>query len=388
MKSFGIIAEFNPLHNGHNYIINTAKELRATHLAVCLSGNFVQRGDLAIVSKFKRAEMALKCGADLVLELPLPYSLATANRFAFGGINILSHFSDNLIFGSECGNLDNFNNVIDILNTKEFKEKLDVYLSSGNSFASSRYNAVKDINNTVAEILNNPNDTLGVEYILEAKKLNKHFNFYPIKRIGADHNGNFKTDEFCSATHIRENLDIAKGYMPNSAFNILNKEINSGKIANIKNIENSIISHLKRFSSEDFLNYLDVSEGLHNRIKKAVDNATTLDELYSAIKTKRYALSRIRRIILSSYLALDKSYYDVEIPYIRVLAFNKKGEELIRLARKNGVKVISSLKAAEDISSDAKKFATLEQNAGKLYGLAYNFKEDFNEYKYKVYKEN
>lgn len=388
MKSFGVIAEFNPLHNGHNYIIDTAKSLGATHLTVALSGNFVQRGETAIISKFKRAEMAIKCGADLVVELPLPYSIATANRFAFAGVNILQHFCDNLIFGSECGELEKFSTAIALLKTDEFKDKLDKHLKKGISFAAARYNAIKDLDKSVAEIFNTPNDTLGLEYILEAEKIEKSFNFHPIKRVGADHSGKIKTNKFCSASYIRNNIKHAKKFMPISAYNILKNEIKCGKIADYKNLENAILSHLKRFDAKDFLSFADVNEGLENRIKKAVDSSTTLDELFDSIKTKRYAHSRIRRIILSSFLGIEKSLYDEDIPYVRVLAFNKKGEELIKMAKNNGINIVSSLKAVEDTSVIAKKFAQLEYNAGKIYGLAYNKKEDFNEYKYKVYKES
>ena len=388
MNSFGIIAEFNPLHNGHNYIINTAKSLGATHVTVALSGNFVQRGEAAIISKFKRAEMALKCGADLVIELPLPYSIATANRFAFGGVNILQHFCDNLIFGSETGELDKLFKVLNILKQKNFKEKLEKHLKKGVSFATARFNAIIEIDKDSAEILNSPNDTLGLEYIYEASKINKDFDFYALKRIGADHFGKKRSKYFCSASYIRENVKKAKNYMPTEAFEIFKNETKNGKTASINNLENAILTKLKSYSAEDFLQYLDVNEGLHNRIKKSVDHATSIDELYSEIKTKRYALSRIRRIILSAFLDVDKSFYNVPIPYVRVLAFNKKGEELIRKAKKDGVNIVTSLKDAESLGETAKKFAQLEQNVGKIYGLAYNNKEDFNEYKYKVYKEN
>lgn len=388
MKSFGIIAEFNPLHNGHNYIINTAKELGATHIAVALSGNFVQRGDLAIISKFKRAEMAIKAGADLVLEMPLGYSLSSANRFAYCGVNILKNFSDNIIFGSETADKELLFRAVNILNSDEFKLNLSKHLKSGNTFAKARYLSVKSIDKEAAELLNSPNNTLGIEYILEAQKIENELNFYPVERIGADHCGKTISNKFCSASYIRENINKAKKFMPRFAYDILQNEIKAGKIADIKNIENSILSHLKSMNHEDFENLPDISEGLHNRIKKIADSAITLDELYDNIKTKRYTHARIRRIILAAYLGINESYYDVPLPYIRVLAFNKKGEELIKIARKNGVNVISSLKNAETISDDAKKIAKIEQKAGKLYGLAYNKKCDFNEYKYKVYKEN
>lgn len=387
MNSFGIIAEFNPLHNGHNYIINTAKSLGATHITVAMSGNFVQRGEPALISKFKRAEMAIKCGADLVVEIPLPYSVATANRFAFGGVNILQHFCDNLIFGSESAELEKLLKIAAILDAKEFKEKLDKHLKNGTSFATARYNAIKEIDKDACEVLNTPNDTLGIEYIYEANKLEKNLGFYPIKRIGADHFGTKISKHFCSASYIRENIKKAKNFMPKEAFEIYKEEIKNGKIANIKNIETAILTTLKSLNADDFLNFIDVNEGLHNRIKKASDSALNIDELYANIKTKRYALSRIRRIVLSVLLGIDKSFYDMPLPYIRVLAFNKKGEELIRLAKKQGVNIITSLKDVEKLSEDAYKFATLEQKAGKIYGLAYNNKEDFNEYKYKVYKE-
>ena len=387
MNSFGIIAEFNPLHNGHNYIINTAKSLGATHITVAMSGNFVQRGEPALISKFKRAEMAIKCGADLVVEIPLPYSVATANRFAFGGVNILQHFCENLIFGSESAELEKLLKIAAILDAKEFKEKLDKHLKNGTSFATARYNTIKEIDKDACEVLNSPNDTLGIEYIYEANKLEKNLSFYPIERIGADHFGTKMSKHFCSASYIRENIKKSKNFMPKEAFEIYKDEIKNGKIANIKNIETAILTTLKSLNADDFLNFIDVNEGLHNRIKKASDSALNIDELYTNIKTKRYALSRIRRIVLSVLLGIDKSFYDMPLPYIRVLAFNKKGEELIRSAKKQGVNIITSLKDAEKLSEDAFKFATLEQKAGKIYGLAYNNKDDFNEYKYKVYKE-
>lgn len=388
LKSFGIIAEFNPLHNGHYYLINKAKELGATHITAVISGNFVERGDVAIVSKFARAEMAIKNGIDLVLELPTPYSMVSAMRFANGGMKILSNFADNIIFGSECGDITLINAIAKKLKTEEFNNLLLKNLSSGVTYAKARQEALRKIIKQKADILSNPNDALAVEYVMSGEKINKKLNFYAIKRKEADHNGDIITENFCSASFIRNNLELAKQYMPTKSYDILLREKNNGRVANIKNIDTAILSHIKRFKNKDFLNIPDVSEGLENRIIKAAINATSLDELYFEIKTKRYTLARIRRIILSAFLGLTEDFYYEPIPYIRVLAFNKKGEELLKKAKEEGIKTYTSLKNAEKTSNFAKKFVEFENFSTNIYNLCFDKKApSMEDYKYKVYKE-
>ncbi len=330
MSVIGIIAEFNPLHTGHEYLLRKAK---AMGKVVCvISGNFVQRGDTALISKEVRAKAALLSGADLVAELPVLWSMSTAQNFALGGVSaLLALGCDTLLFGSEKGEIEPLLEIADILETREFSTKLNEFLGEGITFAKARQRAVEALGGEKG-ILEHPNNNLGIEYILASRKLGAKLDFKTVKRKGALHDST-KIDKFVSATLLREKLlggdfDFAKKYIPKSTIYLYKRE----NFSNIQNIEKGILSVLRLKARDDLLNLPDLSEGVENKLYAAIRVATSLDKLYNDVKVKRYPLARIRRLVLSAVLGFDNEFFMKPLPYVRVLGFNDKGKEILKNA--------------------------------------------------------
>ena len=309
MSTVGISAEFNPLHTGHKRLIDHAHTLGDTVVCV-ISGNFVQRGDISILSKTQRTKFALLCGVDIVAELPVLWSMSTAQNFALGGVWQLYNLGcDKIVFGSECGDVDALINAADVLASDGFFEKVTEKAKSGVTFAVARENTAQEMG-VDPSLLRGANNNLGIEYILAAKKLNLPIEFHTIKRLGAGHDSGEIDDGFVSSSFIREelfkgNIGYTERFMPREVRGIINSE----HIADIHRIENAILSVLRTKTADDFKNLPDISEGLHNKIHLSVRVATNLDELYGMIKTKRYTLARIRRLVISAFLGFDNEYF-------------------------------------------------------------------------------
>ncbi len=374
MQNTGIIAEFNPFHSGHKHIIDCAK--MGGNAVICvMSGNFVQRGDTAITDKFTRAEMAVKCGADLVVELPTPWAMSTAQNFATGAVGILSSLgiTDRIVFGSECGDITLLQKTADVLSAAEFSKKVTERLKNyGETYAAARSKVLAADYPFLKEVIDSPNDTLGTEYILAARHLGYTGEFSCVKRIGAEHDSK-NAELTASASLIREkvksgDLELAQKYMPTAAFELLQ---NSPK-SDIKLLENAILCKLRMIFCGDELPVLpDISEGIENRLKNAVMSATTLEELYSLTKTKRYTLARIRRLVLSAFLDIDDTFFGKTPPYIRVLAFNKTGEKLLREAsKKTAVPIITKVSQIDLSNEFVKKVWETENKVTDAYSLS------------------
>ncbi len=377
MKICGVIAEFNPFHNGHNHLINSIKTETDTIAVAVMSGNFVQRGEPAIISKFARAKAAVLSGVDLVLELPLPYSISTAMYFANGGVDVLNSLGiiDTLAFGSESGNLSPLLAVASKLNHPKFKNILKQELSSGVTFAAARQRAFEKFSpNIDSTALNNPNDTLAVEYILAAERLGMKAELKPIKRVGAEHDSYIKSDTFCSASELRKTpslLDLKEPYMPKPAFEIFSEEVSAKHYSSMYLLDRAMVAHLRTITPKKLSLAPDISEGLENRIVTAANNFSSMDEILTAVKSKRYTHARLRRIILASYLGVTAELQKQPVPYIRVLGMNENGAKALSLASKHAkIPLISSLKEAEKISPKAAEFARLEVKAGDIYSLS------------------
>lgn len=364
MPTVAIIAEFNPLHKGHEYLINEAKALGEV---VCIiSGNFVQRGDTAICSKEIRTKSALKAGADLVAELPVLWSMSTAQNFALGGVSTAVALGcDTLIFGSECGDIDILINTAEILMSDAFSCNLQKHLSSGVTFAVARQKAGEELG-VPKGILNNPNNNLGIEYIIAGLKLGAKLSFKTVKRIGADHDS-LEIDNFVSATLLREKLkngdrEFCREYMSEEILELFDEN----NISDIKNIENAILAVLRTKTIDELKKLPDLSEGVENKLFSAIKTATTLEELYSKIKVKRYPLARVRRLVLSAFLGLDNSFFMKSVPYIRILAINNNGKKIIKKAKESSiVPIITKVNKIKD----NEVFKT-ESNASDLYNLS------------------
>ena len=329
MNIAGIICEYNPFHKGHAYHIAETK--KSCDGVVCImSGDFVQRGDAAIFSKHARAKAAIMSGADLVMELPVPYCCASAERFAKGGVEILSSLGvvSTLSFGAECEDISLLKKAAEVLNEPSFFDKVSVKLKDGISFASAREAVLREISPALGDIIAKPNNLLAIEYL---RFLPDDISPLCVKRVGVNHDECVSDGEFASASFIREQILKASefsAFMPESSFETFRD------LSPVLLDDKIVLSYLKRLTVEDFKNVPDVTEGLESRIFKAVRNANTLEELYSAIKTKRYALSRVRRIVLNAYLGITKEDVSVSPTFARVLAMNDVGKKILAKARK------------------------------------------------------
>ena len=371
-----IIAEFNPLHNGHKHLIDAAKN-DGFQVVCAISGNFVQRGDVSIVSKFKRAEMALEVGADAVVEIPVPWSMSTAQNFALGGISqLLSLNIDTLYFGSECGNVDLLCKISEILLSDDFAIKIKNHLKEGKTFAKIRYELMRDLIGKDAEVLNTPNDTLAIEYICAAKKLSANIEFTAIKRVGAGHNDISPTEKYSNATSIRNaihknNSEFINKYMPKEAIKILN----NSPIADIERIDSAIMARLKLLKPKDFKLIPDISEGLDRLIYKNIHRSFNFEDLSLLTKSKRYTMARIRRIILSAFLGISDSYFGTEPPYVRLLGFNQNFSKFIPKTSKKPI--ITRVSQISTLDLKAKELFELENLINEVYALSLNDPKKF-----------
>lgn len=362
----GIIAEFNPLHTGHYRLLSKAREL-GTVIAV-ISGNFVQRGDIAVAEKRVRAAAALGCGADAVLELPVSYSMSTAQNFALGGVSALyAAGCDTIMFGSECGEISELLKAADALSSAEYKMRLAENLATGMTFAAAREKAAGLENG----VLSSPNNNLAVEYILAARSIGADFKFVTVKRLGQAHDS-MEKGEFVSASLLRQKMlcgdfDFCSEYIPKAAMSFFTGE----NLADIRRIETAVLSVLRLKSENELKNLPDISEGIENKLFSAIRLATSLDELYNEVKVKRYTHARIRRLALSAFIGLDSAFFMKLPPYIRVLGFNKKGEEYLKMQMRSSlIPLVMRVSDIKNLSDAANRMFADECRATDLYSLA------------------
>ena len=390
-----IIGEYNPFHNGHLYHIKESKELtNSDYTILIMSGNFVQRGAPALIDKWKRSQMAIENGIDLVVELPVLYSISSAENFANGSIQILNSLKivNTLSFGSECGNISLLNDFTQVLTSEppEYKTLLEHELSKGLSFPKARENALMlylgDIRK-YSNILNSPNNTLGIEYLKALQLSKSKIKAFTLQRQSSAHNSLKVENGFSSGTAIRNmifenDFDSLFSVMPKSSYEILIDALRSGEyIADLSSFEKEIIFKLRNMYIDEIAELPDVSEGLENLIKESVSNCNTLDELIEKIKSKRYTRTRIQRILLYALLGYTKSDYEIlkknPVPYIRVLGFNDKGKELLSSISKNNKKlnVITSVKQFMDKNKKSKSWISLLEKdilSTDIYTLGYS----------------
>lgn len=393
MKILGIVAEYNPFHNGHKYHLLKSKEkTEASHTVVIMSGNYLQRGEPAVLDKWLRAEVAISEGADIVIELPVIFSCNSAEYFAKGSISLLNALNivDYICFGSEYGNIEKINDVADLLSyeTQEFREVLKKYLSEGCSFPEARQKTILSLlgsDKDYEEILSSPNNILAIEYLKALRQTGSDIVPVTIQRIKADYNSLDIKDDICSATAIRNQLNTnntdfedLKKVMPNYSFNTLIESINSG-IGPIflDDLEKLILYKLRITPKEEIKKIHDMSEGLENRFKNGSIISSSFSQLIDNLKTKRYPLTRIQRLLIKTLLGITKE--DLEMiedefkpQYIRVLGFSNKGMEVLRQIKENSdISIITNLKRFQPQNSLAKRMIELDILATDIYSLLY-----------------
>lgn len=380
MKIGGIVAEYNPFHNGHKHQLEKSKELGDwTHTVAVMSSNYVQRGETALISKWARAEMAVKNGVDLVVELPTLWSTSHAQRFALGGVSLLNSLGcvDMLSFGSECGSIDELIECKNAINSEAVCERLKENLEYGLSFASARAEALRTVyGNRFFDILEEPNNTLGIEYLQALDKLDSKIVPMTVKRIGAAHDSIIRSENFASASDIRSMLlDENKEwemFVPQSVADIYNREAESNKApCPISKLEFSILCCMRQLSAEDIGLSPDVSEGIEYRIHDAALKASSLDELYQLAKTKRYSHARIRRIVLHAFMGFTAEDYKENPPYIHILAMNDKGKEILKEAKETVNKpIITKASDFDELDDYGRHVFALETMCTDVYSLA------------------
>ncbi len=388
-KVLGIVAEYNPFHNGHLYHIEKAKSTSNSDFVVAIiSGNFTQRGDTSIINKWEKAKIALNNGADLVIELPTIYSISSAENFAYGAIEILDElgFIDYVSFGMESDELSILNNIANVLydEPKDYQNLLKTELKNGITYAKGVENAIcKYLNDDIyRSALNGSNNILAIEYLKSLKKLKSEIIPIGIKREKVFYNSKKIVDEYASASGIRYLIEqkqikeISK-LVPSFTFNTLIDNIKNGQCnINIYNFSKEIMYKLRNMSTKDISNLPYVSEGLEYLIKESCEKTNNLYDLIDYIKSKRYTQSRIQRILLYALLNIKKS--DMEMsksvkPYIRILGFNANGQKLLSKIS-NKAKVITSVKDFENNNKNVKlkRLLEIDKFATDIYTLGYS----------------
>ena len=400
MKILGLIVEYNPFHNGHLYHLQKSIEkTKATHTIAIMSGNFLQRGEPALFDKYTRAHAAVKNGVDLVIELPTMFACQSAEIFSHGAITTLNSLNcvDSICFGSEEGDVDILYTISKILvdEPEEFKISLKKYLSDGMLFPTARSLALFDYINDfklldiskekLLNILNSSNNILGLEYIKSILKLNSKIKPYTITRVQSDYNSETIESNICSATAIRKQLkdlnDISSisKVVPNNTFDVLKSKIDDDFYPMFDDNYFEILSSIIIRDKNILNTYFDVNEGIENKIYQSIFTSSNLEELHSLVKSKRYTLTKIKRTLNNVLLGITKDdmalVKDMNyIPYIRVLAFNDKGREILKAIKNNSeINIINKFSKISFAMDDA-KFKTLidyDIKASNMYNMIY-----------------
>lgn len=364
----GIICEFNPFHNGHKYLLEQAKAHFPGYIVCVMSGNFVQRGDCAIADKWKRTEWALKNGADLVIELPLPFAVSGAETFARGGIEILNGIGcvDRLVFGSEAGSTEALWDCASFLLSEKFKEEIQKSVNGPINFAKARETiAASCLGEDKAKLLTESNNILGIEYMKSLLSTQSDIVPYTVKRHMVSHCGTH-FGKYASASYLRsqliQGLDIAD-YVPESVIHTLQKT----EIARLDFAERAIFYRLRTMQPEELKEVPDVSEGLEHKVLQAAGSASSLEELYMEVKSKRYSHARIRRVVLSSFLNIERKHAH-HIPYLRVLGMNSFGEQILK-QRTNTLPFVFGYADVKKMDDFSRELFELEAKADDCYGL-------------------
>ena len=352
MNATGIIVEYNPFHNGHIYQIKKIKEMFPDDIIiVILNGYFTQRGEISVLTKENKVKIALEYGVDLVVELPTIYGIQSADIFAYQAVKILNEFKiKRLVFGSESNDIDKLKMIANIQEDKNFNNQIKEEMDKGISYP----NALKNIINVDFDYL--PNDLLGISYIKAVNKINKNIEVITIKRTNNYHDKNSQ-DEIISAENIRNkfiNDEDIKKYTPAYKY--------------IKNIDHNLYFKIlkNKILTDSHLNeYVDVNEGIENRLIKYIKESNTLEEYIEKIKTKRYSYNKINRMLLHIVLGFKKEN-NIDTLSIRILGFNKKGQEYLNSLKLN--------------LNDNKFIKNLELN----YSLIYDLLTNSNTYEYEI----
>ena len=395
MKICAIICEYNPLHDGHLYHIQKAKELSGCDAVMCIqAGNFTQRGEPAITNKYVRARMALEAGADIVVQIPTAYCCSSAEIFALAGVKIANSFDDvtHLAFGCETENFELLKEIAKYFanEPKEYKEKLKKFLDLGDSLPVSRQKAIEELMkedkvefSEITETLNiltKPNNILAIEYLKALIRTKSKIEPIFTTRSNSDYNSADLNGKDSSATAIRtkllskQKIRAIKKLVPSFTYKLLNDDIDEFGLPDL-NLYNDLCSYVVKTSlASDYKNVYDVSEGIENRFLESAKKFKDFNELLLDVKTKRYTYTRLKRIVLRLLLKIDKNivseiYKMDKLPFIKVLAFNAEKKDCLSSVSANTNLIIRNSNIVRNPSEEYVTLANIEDRANAVFNL-------------------
>lgn len=367
VEKVGIIAEYNPFHNGHLYHLNKVKNMFPnSYLILVLIGNFTQRADISIINKWDKTKIALECGFDLVVELPYNIATSSASIYALGAIKILNELNcDYLVFGSETNDVEKFKEIaIKTNKNKSYQDKIKYFLDKGFNYPKSCSLALEHL---FKDKIDKPNDVLALEYVRSIINLKSKIKPISIKRTN-NYNDTNINDKITSASSIRKNIsnkELIINTLPKKSYDLINN-INYDDF--FKYLKYEILTN------DNLNDVLDVDEGIENKLKKEIISVDKLEDLILKVKSKRYSYNRIKRMLLH-ILTKTKKDYDKDVKYIRVLGMNLNGMKILKEAKKN-----SNLQIVTKFKKEYYKLFEDDIKASKLYSLLtkYDVKKDFS----------
>ena len=394
-KTVGIVAEYNPFHKGHKFQIDTLHAMGFDKTAVAMSGSCVQRGEIALLDKFCRAKYALDCGASLVCEIPFPYSSFSAEGFAKSGVQILKNLGvDAISFGSESANLPLLCSIAEYLLSAEYEAVLKANLEIGLPFANARERAILAEFDLSREVIAASNDILALEYIKECKRTGWNVEFVPVKRKGADYNDLSSKDGIASASGIRQRIseyrfEQAAEFVPeNIQQHFINRIEQGDYFAADTAFEKTVLYALKKLTSADFAKIPDCNAELSHAFENAAAVSVSFEQLFENLPTKQYTKARLKRIMLFALMGIDGTLPALP-PFIRILAMDKKGEEIVKTASETSLLPIShSYRILQDKSDDCRRVCEKESFATDMQSMFFKYPADCRkDFTTKLYKK-
>jgi predicted nucleotidyltransferase len=384
MDFIGVVCEYNPFHNGHAYHLRESARLTDDQGVVCvMSGDFVQRGEAALYAKYARAEAAVRGGADVVFELPLPWSLASAEGFARGAVGLLAAIgATTLSFGTESEGLGILDTLARRLIEPQTVELIRAKMADEPelSFAAARQRVLEELCGEGARALETPNNILAVEYLKTIYTETLSLKPLGVRRLGSAHDGAGEGNTR-SASEIRSLLlrgESADRFMGAAARAVLERDTAQGRgIPSRAAIETAILSRLRMLRREDFLALPDASGGLGERLFRAAGEEPTLDAVFAAVKNKRLAMSRVRRACYCAALGITSNAADGIPPYARLLATNARGREMLAELRETSeIPIVTKPASVRELGERSETIFSLGAAAHDLYVLGYRAAEE------------
>ncbi|MBR2807443.1 MAG: nucleotidyltransferase family protein [Oscillospiraceae bacterium] len=377
MKVCAVISEFDPFHNGHLVPLAEAIKQGYTHTVAIMSGNWTQRGEPAMFSKYARAEAAVRCGFDLVLELPAPYAISSSERFAFGGVSLAASLGcvEGLCFGSETADLELICHTAQMMDKPNVKRRIDELTKLGESYPAARQKALEVFSPESIRLVSAPNDILGIDYIRAIKKLGSSIVPIAAKRRGVSHDSSKPSAHFASATYLREiirNGGFMESYMPEDSITVFRRELADGHVSGgMDSLSSAVFTKIRLMNKQDLSDYPDCSSGLGDRIWNAAANAGSIDDLYALAKSKNFTMSRVKRAVAAIMLGIKSGTNLIPVPYAHILAIGKHGDDILKaISSSSDLHISDSTRRLADINAECARFAEIETRASELQAIS------------------